>query len=120
LLPPRSATTPFCLGARPAFARLIESILLHDKAVVPTEDFLSLTAIVDVLGDRAAIALMESGALSFLRVRGFLTYVGGGGGLLDASFPFKGDGSDATAVGADIPDAIHWALAGLTNSTLSD
>lgn len=114
LAPTQKRYDAFLNRARPAFARLIESILLHDKVVVPTDDYLSLTAIVDVLGERAAIALMESGALSFLRPRGFLTYVGGGGGVLEANFPFRGDGTDATAVGADIPEAVSWALSGLT------
>ncbi len=103
----------FLARARPAFAQFIESWLLHDIVVVPTDDYLTLTAIVDCLGDRATIALLESGILRFLRIRGTLGYVGGGGGVVGVSFPFKGDGTDASAVGAEVPDAVTWALRGL-------
>jgi len=110
--PPQKRYDDFMSRARPAFTALIESALLHDVITVPTEDYINLTAIVDVLGDRAAIRLMESGVLRFLRVRGALAYAGGGKGIVDVSFPFNGAKSANSAIGADVPDAIRWALNG--------
>jgi len=111
--PTQERYNAFLGRARPAFATLIESILLQDAVTIPTNDYLTLTAILDVLGERATIALIETGVLRFLRLKGALAYVGGGGGVVDISFPFKGDGTDASAIGADLPDAVRWALAGL-------
>lgn len=112
--PTQERYNAFLARARPAFTNLLEGIVLQDSLTIPTSDYLTLTSIVDVLGDRAAISLMESGVLQFLRVKGALAYVGNGGGVVDISFPFKGDGTDASAIGADMPDAVRWALAGLT------
>lgn len=103
----------FLSRARPAFCSLVESIVLHDTIVVPTEDYLNLTALVSVLGDRAIIEMLERGVLRFCRIRGALAYVGNGGGVVHVNFPFEGDGTDPTAMGADVETAARWALRAL-------
>lgn len=99
--------------AKPAFVALIESTLLHDVVVVPTEDYLNLTAMVDVLGAKPLIEALEAGVLRFCRVKGALAYVGNGGGIVHVTLPFQGDGTDPTAVGADPDVAVAWALRAL-------
>ena len=98
----------FVLRGRPAFKSLIESVVLHDRMYVPTEDFLTLTALVGVLGQRAIIQLVEADVLRFIRLTGALAYVGGGGGVVHINFPYSGD--EPSAIGADIGTAVNWAL----------
>ena len=98
---------------------LIESIIIHGRITVPTEDFLTLTALVDVLGQSAIIELLEAGVLDFVRVTGALAYVGGGGGIVHINFPYSG--KEPSAIGAELPVAVDWALSMLnvkTNPTL--
>lgn len=98
----------FLQRARPAFKMLIESIIIHRHISVPTEDFLSLTALVGVLGESAVTELLERDVLDFVRVTGALACVGDGGGIVHINFPYSGN--EPSAIGADLPDAIKWAL----------
>src|SRR5215510_11932660 len=78
---PNDRYDKFLARGRPAFKSLIESILLYDKVVIPTQDFLSLAILVGVLGERAILDMLESDRIKFLRLKGALTYVGNGGGI---------------------------------------
>jgi hypothetical protein len=97
--------------AAPAHKMFIESIILHGHITVPTEDFMTLTALADVLGPSAIIELLDADVLDFVRVRGALAYVGGGGGILQISFPYTGN--EPSAIGAELADAVDWALSPL-------
>ena len=100
----------FLNRGRPAIKGLIESIILHDRITVPTEDYVTLTALVGVLGQRAIIELLEAGVLRFVRITGALAYVGNGGGVVHITIPYSG--KEATPIGADVETAAKWSLSG--------
>ncbi len=96
---------------RPALKGLIDSVLLHDEIVVPTQDFMAATVLVGVLGEDAVRTLLEAGCLRFLRVRGALAYVGNGGGI--KSYEMTTAAGAAAPFMAPVEEAVSWALAGL-------
>jgi hypothetical protein len=96
---------------RPPFERFLENILLYDQIVVPTQDFMSLTVLVGVLGEDAVCNLIESDVLQFLRIEGSLAYVGNGGGLLP--YIIRSPDDKRLPFCAPIDEAVEWSLAGL-------
>jgi len=101
----------FLANGRPRFSRLVDSLLLYDEVIVPTQDFLSLTVLVGVLGDRAVMELLEAGTLRFLRLVGSLSYVGNGGGIQD----LEQSASDPLSFCRPVDQMVEWALRGLEN-----
>jgi len=101
----------FLSRGRPSFKRLIESILLYDNIVLPTQDFLTLTVLIGVLGEDEVIELLRSKAISFLRTKGSLAYMGNGGGI--QSYLIGGPKEPLEPFCAPIDEAIDWALKGL-------
>ena len=89
----------------------IEGILLYEKVYVPTQDFLSLTILVGVLGERAVLDLLAADRLKFLRVNGSLAYVGNGAGISHISITTPEGEPDSFC--APIESAVNWALNGL-------
>lgn len=107
---PNDRYAKFLAQGRPRLKQLLESILLHPTTYIPTEDFLSLAVLVGTLGERAVIALLDSGRVRFVRVRGSLAYIGNGGGIrhyeiFDKDVP--------THHCAPLDQSIAWALGGL-------
>lgn len=103
----------FLSRGRPALKSFIESVLLYDKVIVPTQDFVSLTILVGVLGEEVVLDLLSAGSLGFLRVNGAFCYVGNGGGMK----PFEmasGPHGPPCPLCAPLNGAISWALGGLT------
>lgn len=98
----------FLSNGRPAFKSFIENLLLYDNVIIPTQDFLPLTLLLDVLGEDIVLNLISSNSLKFLRFKGAFCYIGNGGGLQtykifsepDAAMPFS----------APVNEAILWAL----------
>lgn len=101
----------FLSVGRPRFSRLLDSIMLYDKVYIPTQDFMSATVLVGVLGDRAVVDMLEAGDIKFIRLRGALAYVGNGGGL--SAFEMHKQEGVAHANFADDEKALDWALSGL-------
>src|SRR5438105_2130192 len=64
----------FLERSTPAFKHLAESMILYESVTVPTQDFLTLSALISRLGERPVIDLLESGTLRFLRLNGGLAY----------------------------------------------
>ena len=56
-------------------------MLLYDKVIVPTHDFMSVVILISVFGEDGVAELIENNAVSFVRVKGALAYIGNGGGL---------------------------------------
>jgi len=102
----------FLERGRPRLKSLIESILIHDDIVIPTQDFLNLTVLVGVLGERPVIDLLEARCLKFIRVRGGLAYVGNGGGIKGFQFEQESSAPDSP-LSTPVVDSIKWALSGL-------
>jgi len=90
----------------------IENILLYDEVYIPTQDFISLTILVGVLGERAVLNLLSANSLKFLRVNGAFCYIGNGGGIKTYEIASAPDGPRKPFC-APINEAISWALVGL-------
>jgi hypothetical protein len=108
---PNERYEKFLKRGRPAFRRLIESTLLHDAIIVPTQDFMSASVLVGVLGERMVLDLLERGGLRFLRIQGALAYVGNGGGI--KSYEMKAGSGEPGAFCGPMDEAVMWALGGL-------
>lgn len=78
---PNERYKKFLNNGRDRFRKLIDSLILYDQIVIPTDDFLSMIAIVDVLGSELTIELLDADVLSFARAQNQLVYIGNGGGL---------------------------------------
>jgi hypothetical protein len=55
----------------------IESILLHDEIIIPIQDYLSVAALLHLLGEDIVIELLELGLLKFVRLKGVMIYIRG-------------------------------------------
>jgi len=101
----------FLQSGRPRFSSFLESIILHDGVVVPTDDYMSLAVLIGVLGEGSVLRLLDSGALGFLRMKGALAYVGNGGGL--QSYELRSGDDKMAPLCAPADEAIAWAIGGL-------
>ena len=63
------------------FKCLIESVILFDQVIIPTNDFMPLSLIAGVLGERPLIGLLDDEIIKFARFKGSLCYLGNGGGV---------------------------------------
>jgi len=61
----------------PSVQIFIESILIHDEIIIPIQDYLSLAALIHLLGEPAVLQLLELGCLKFVRLKGMLGYFRG-------------------------------------------
>jgi hypothetical protein len=71
----------FLKVGRPPFKSLIESVLLFDQVVIPTNDFMPLALMAGVLGEKPVIRLLDEEIIKFARFRGAVGYLGNGGGI---------------------------------------
>lgn len=107
----------FLQQAKPRFTHLLDGLLLYEDVVIPTQDFVSLTVVVGVLGERAVIDLLEAGDLRFVRLRGAFAYVGNGGGVL--AYEMMDENKKPLPCFGDSEEVVAWALGGL-NPTPKD
>ncbi len=110
---PKKRIDRFNDQARPAYKRLVEGLLLYDKVVIPTQDFLALTSLVSVLGERSVIDLFDAGAVRFVRFKGTLAYVGNGGGIKFCEMFNDENRRTPQPFCAPLEDAVNFALSGL-------
>lgn len=103
----------FIEHGKPAFEKFLESVLLHDRIVVPTDDFMSLSVLLGVFGEKPLCELIENGVLSFLRIHGALAYMGNGAGI--KSFEMSRSGTKH-AFCAPLQETINWATNGVAIS----
>lgn len=108
---PNTRYQKFLQQGKPRFTHLLDGLLLYDEVVIPTQDFMSLTILIGVLGERAVIDLLEAGDLRFVRLRGAFAYVGNGGGVL--AYEMMDKDKKPLACFAEEEDAVAWALGGL-------
>lgn len=101
----------FLSRGRPIFKSFIENVLLYDKVIVPTQDFMSLTLLLGVLGERTLLELLSTNSLKFLRVNGAFCYIGNGGGI--KTYNISASNGSLKPFCAPIDEAISWALGGL-------
>ncbi|MGZ8180603.1 MAG: hypothetical protein ACXWT1_01450 [Methylobacter sp.] len=77
---------------------IIEDLVLHDRILIPTPDFLTADGLILILGERGMIDLLESERLQFVRTRSVLGFVRGkgkDGGLVVFSDPDRKRPQDA-------------------------
>ena len=113
---PNARYQKFLQKANLRFSHLFDGLLLYDDVVVPTQDFLSLTILVGLLGQKVVLDLLEGGDLRFVRLKGALAYVGNGGGLQPYAIRDKGGKPDPSF--ADTEQAAIWALEGLEQTKI--
>ncbi|NQU59555.1 MAG: hypothetical protein HQ512_00325 [Rhodospirillales bacterium] len=58
---------------------LSDQLLLHDKILIPTPDFLTAAGLIIILGERNVITLLETDRLNFIRHKGVYGYIRGTG-----------------------------------------
>lgn len=93
----------------------LENILLHDTIYIPTQDFLSLVYLIDVLGDQNVIELLTAEHIKFIRLKGALGYYGNGSGIQPIHVK-KPDKKTPAHFCAPIDETLKWALGGLYKS----
>ena len=103
----------FLSRGRPEFSSFIENTLLYDEVYVPTQDYLSLTLLMGVLGEETIQELISTNTLKFIRIKGGLSYVGNGGGIQSTGIYKQSNKSQPLAYCSEIDYAVNWALNGL-------
>jgi hypothetical protein len=58
---------------------ICDQLLLHEQILIPTQDYLTASGLVQILGEHNFIKLLEEERIRFLRMRGFFGYVRGTG-----------------------------------------
>jgi len=81
-LGPSRAKQLLIANSTPAKERFITQLLLYDAVVIPTNDFAILPVLLFWSGFEGLRALLDTGAVRFVRPDSLLCYVGGGEGLL--------------------------------------
>lgn len=102
----------FIRNGRHPLSTFLDSMLLYDKVIVPTHDFMSVVILISVFGEDGVAELIENNAVSFVRVKGALAYIGNGGGL--ASYDILHDQTRPVDQFADDDSTLEWALNGLS------
>ena len=59
--------------------RLLESLVLYDEVVIPTQDFLIIPALINALGASSVCQLLDSGAIRLLRIKKMFAFTAGSG-----------------------------------------
>lgn len=77
--PPRFRYEHFLRNGSGALKCFIESLLLFDRIVIPTNDFMPLLLLMSAFGETEIKNLLDRDILQFARFKGFVTYVGNGG-----------------------------------------
>lgn len=74
----------------PKVDRLIESIVLYDRVVIPTQDFLLIPGLINSIGEAAVRDLLASGGVEFLRAKGSVVFAGRDGAVTIAIYDRNG------------------------------
>jgi len=107
-------------SAQDAISNLIHYLLLYDQIIIPTQDFMILVVLVNILGEKNLISLLEEGTVRFVRVRGSLAYAGSGGkvhGLCAFHITQTASGGSAHPYSRSLEDVLEWSLAFLPSAT---
>jgi uncharacterized membrane protein len=94
------------------FKCFIESLLLFDRIVIPTNDFMPLALLAGVFGEKEIAELLDLEIVKFARFRGLITYVGNGGGILVGQI-HSGDEGKPRWMSAPLEEAARIAIEGL-------
>jgi hypothetical protein len=82
MAPPAERCNRFYKRSDIPFRHLIDSLLIDDEVLVPTQDFMALPVFLRRLGGASFVELLESGCFKFVRFSGAIGYAGGGVGMI--------------------------------------
>jgi hypothetical protein len=89
------------------FQSLCDHLLLHDKILIPVQDYLAATGLLMLVGEANLATLIAEDRIGFVRLRGSLGYVqGNGDGTVVAYMDPSGQRPDCSPV----PESISAAL----------
>lgn len=110
----------FLANGIPSFKMFIESILLHDQIVIPTQDFMVLQLLRSQLPERDLFEMLEADYIRFMRFEGMLAYSGGqlGHGIQPFAISDEGaikpdgklDDSKRLPFSASLESAVEWGI----------
>lgn len=99
------------------FSFLIDSLLLYNCIFIPTQDFLALSALINIMGEENIFHLLDIKCLKFIRMKGWLGYssnIGGGGIQAITALPTYNIQPPSKDAAASLlytsEDSIKWAL----------
>lgn len=95
---------------RPPMKSLLESILLFDQIVVPTNDYMPLALLISILGEATVRRLLDDDVLKFARFNQSIAYAGGGVGVALLSL-YESDGKTPKHFSAPTEEAVRSAVA---------
>jgi hypothetical protein len=84
---------------------LLESVLLYDEVIVPTQDFLVVRALLTRLGEPALCELMETGAVTFVRIKRAFAFLVGDGPVV---FDVRSQQDQPKPFAADLEQVTRW------------
>ncbi len=87
---------------------ILEDLILHDRVLIPTPDFLTADGLILILGERGMIELLESERIQFVRTRSTLGFVRGKGE--DGGLVVFGDPNRKRPQDADLDESIRAGL----------
>ncbi len=109
----------FLATGKPRFAHLLDGLLLYDRVVLPTQDFMVLTALIDVLGERSVLDLLNHDELRFVRLKGSFAYGGNGAGIISFRIGRRDTMEPSLPVFMETPQALDVALGVLKHKVAS-
>lgn len=97
------------LARKDAIAQsLCEQLMLHDQVIIPTSDYLTAAALIELLGETAVIQLLEADQLKFIRLRELFGYIQGDGRV--GSLGVLGDPDKRRPQDSTIEESIYAGL----------
>lgn len=87
---------------------ILEELVLHDRIMIPTPDFLTADGLILILGERGMIELLESERVQFVRTRSVLGFVRGKG--KDGGLAVFGDPDNKKPQDANLDESIEAGL----------
>lgn len=97
------------LARKDAIAQsLCEQLMLHDQVIIPTSDYLTAAALIELLGETAVIQLLEADQLKFIRLRELFGYIQGDGKV--GSLGVFGDPNKRRQQDSPIEESIYAGL----------
>lgn len=107
--PPNERAQQFMAVGRSPMKSFLESILLFDQIVIPTNDYMPLSLLIGILGEATVRQLLDDDVLKFARFDQSIAYAGGGVGVTLLMI-YNPDGETPKYFSAPSDEAIRLAV----------
>lgn len=87
---------------------LCEDLILHDQVLIPTQDFLTASGLILILGEQSFNELLDTNRLKFVRTRGVFGFVRGAG--VDGGLAVFGDPTNKRPQDAPLEESVEAGL----------